>query len=38
MYRGKDCMETFIEHIEYEVKPLCAKFPQKPMTEIPDML
>ena len=28
MYRGEDCVEKFIEHIEDEVKWLCATFPQ----------
>ena len=31
MYRGKDCVEKFIKHIEDEVKRLYATFPQQPM-------
>ena len=38
MYRGKDCVEKFIEHIEDEVKRLYATFLQKPMTELTDVL
>ena len=38
MYRGKDCVEKFVEYIEGEVKRLYAKFPQQPMTELSDML
>ena len=32
MYRGKDCVEKFIEYIEEEVKWLHATFPQQPTT------
>ena len=38
MYRGKDCVEKFIEHIEDEVKRLYAAFPQQPMIELTDVL
>ena len=38
MYRGKDCVEKFVEYIEEEVKRLYATFPQQPMTELTDML
>ena len=38
MYRGKDCVEKFIEYIEEEVKRLYATFPQKPMIELTDAL
>ena len=38
MYRGKDCVEKFIEHIEDEVKWLYATFPHQPITEITDLL
>ena len=31
VYRGQDCVETFIEHIENEVKRLYAIFPEQPM-------
>ena len=31
MYRGKDCVEKFVEYIEDEVKRLYATFPQKPI-------
>ena len=36
MYRGKDCGETFIEHLEDEVKRLFAILPQQPMTDFTD--
>ena len=32
MYRGKDCVEMFLEYIEEEVRRLYATFPQQPMT------
>ena len=38
IYRGKDCVEKFIEHIEEEVKQLYAIFPQQPMKELTDVL
>ena len=38
MYRGKDCVEKFVEYIEEEVKRLYATFPRQPMTEITDVL
>ena len=38
MYCGEDCVETFIEHIEDEIKRLCATFSQEPMTELTDVL
>ena len=38
MYRGKDCVEKFIERIDDEVKRLHATFPQQPMTELTDVL
>ena len=31
MYRGKECVEKFAEHIDEEVKRLYATFPRKPM-------
>ena len=31
MYRGKECVEKFVEHIDEEVKLLYATFPRKPM-------
>ena len=34
MYRGKDCVEKFVEYIKEEVKWLHEKFPQKPMIEL----
>ena len=37
MYRGKDCVEKFVENIEDEVKLLYASFPQQPMTELIDV-
>ena len=33
MYRGKDCLEMFVEYIEEEVKRLYATFTQQPMIE-----
>ena len=38
MYRGKDCVEKFVEYIEEEVKRLYATFPQQPMIELTDAL
>ena len=38
VYRGKDFIKKFAEHIKDEVKWLYAKFPQQPMTEIIDAL
>ena len=38
MYRGKDCVEKFVEYIEEEVKRLYATFPQQPMTKLTDVL
>ena len=38
MYRGKDCVEKFLEHIEVEVKRLYATFLQQPMTKPTDVL
>ena len=37
-YHGKDCVEKFVEHIEYEVKQLYVTFSQWPMTQITDAL
>ena len=38
MYRGKGCVEKFVEYIEEEVKRLYATFPRKPMTRLTDVL
>ena len=38
MYRGKNCVEKFVEYIEEEVKWLYETFPRKPMTELTDVL
>ena len=38
MYRGKDCVEKFVEYIEEEVRRLYATFPQQPMTKLTDVL
>ena len=38
MYRGKDCVEKFVEYIEEEVRRLYATFPQQPMTGLTDVL
>ena len=36
MYRGKDCVEKFVEYIKEEVKRLYTTFPQQPMTRLTD--
>lgn len=33
MYYGKDFVEKFIEHTEYEIKHFYAPFPQQTLTE-----
>ena len=38
MYRGKDCVEKFVEYIEEEVRRLYATFPRQPMTRLTDVL
>ena len=38
MYRGKDCVEKFKQHIEEEVKRLYETFPQQPMIKLTDVL
>lgn len=38
MYRGKDCVGRFIEHIKDEVKRQYVTFPQQPMTQITNVL
>ena len=38
MYRGKDCVENFVEYIEEEVKRLRETFLQQPMTKLTDVL
>ena len=38
LYRGRDCVEKFVEYIEEEVKRLYEKFPQKPMIELTNAL
>ena len=38
MYRGKVCVERFVEYIKEEVKWLYATFPQQPMIEPTDVL
>ena len=37
MYRGKDCLEKSVEHIEKEVKRLYEIFPQQPITRLTDV-
>ena len=37
-YRGKDCVEQFVGHVEKEVKRLYELYPQQPMTELTDVL
>ena len=38
VYRGKDCVEKFVKHIEEEVKRLYAAFSQQPITRFTDAL
>ena len=38
MYRGKVCVEKFVEYIEEEVRRLYATFPKQPMTGLADVL
>ena len=38
MYRGKDCVENFVEYIEEEVRRLYATFPYQPMAGLTDVL
>ena len=38
MYRGKGCVEKFVEYIEEEVKWLHATFPRQPMSKLTDVL
>ena len=38
IYRGKECVEKFVEYIEEEVKRLYATFPRQPMKELTDVL
>ena len=37
-YRGKDCVEKFVEYLEEEVKRIYSKFPQQPMIELTDVM
>ena len=38
MYRGKDCVEKFVEYTEEDVKQLYETFPRQPMTKLTDVL
>ena len=38
MYRGKDCVERFVEYIGEEVKLMYAIFPRQAMIELTDAL
>ena len=38
MYRGKGCVEKFVEYIEEEVRQLYETFPGQPMTKLTDVL
>ena len=38
MYRGKDCVEKFVEYKEKEVKRLYETFLWQPMTKLTDMM
>ena len=37
MYRGKNCVEKFVEYIEKEVKRLYETFPRQPITKFTDV-
>ena len=37
-YRGEDCVEQFVDHLEKEIKRLYELYPQQPMTELTDVL
>ena len=37
MYRGKDCVEKFVEYIVEEVKRFYETFPRQPMTRLTDL-
>ena len=37
-YRGEDCVEQFVDHVEKEVKRLYELYPQQPMAELTDVL
>ena len=37
-YRGTDCVEKFMDHVEKESKRLCELYPQQPMSELTDVL
>ena len=37
-YRGTDCVEKFVDHVEKESKRLCELYPQQPMSELTDVL
>ena len=38
MYRGKDCVDKFVEYLEEEVKRPYSIIPQQPMIELTDVL
>ena len=38
LYRGEDCVERLVNHINTEVKQLYELYPQQPMTELTDVL
>ena len=38
MYRGRDCVEKFMEYIKKEVKQLYETFPRKPIIELTNVL
>ena len=38
IYRGKDCVQKFVEYIEEEVKQLYATFPRQLMAKLTDVL
>ena len=38
MYRGKECVEKFVEYTEEEVKRLYTTFPRQPITKLTDVL
>ena len=38
VYRGKDCVEVFIDHIEAEVKRLHSLVPEQPMIPLTEVI
>ena len=38
VYRGKDCVERFVDYIEMEVKRLYSLYPEKPMIPLTEVM